>query len=191
TVQPEGSNFTLAIPLYGLGGRGLAANLMLYYNSRLWARRNVSGSEKVTWNPVVTALGPGYSLGFGRILTYGTSGSTKYVWVEPNGTLHYLGTGSSSTNGTYQTTDGSQITFVGCLANGGAHYFNDGTKITISVNNNRLLPTQIKDANGNYISMAYRYDSYCQTYAPMSLYYVTDTLGRVIDFNYTQFGYTC
>src|SRR5215510_7779541 len=34
-VMP-GSNFELGIPLVNLGGRGLAANLNLYYNSNTW-----------------------------------------------------------------------------------------------------------------------------------------------------------
>jgi hypothetical protein len=36
-VLPEGSNFNFAVPLIGLGGRGIGANLKLYYNSRVWS----------------------------------------------------------------------------------------------------------------------------------------------------------
>ncbi|PYT07306.1 MAG: hypothetical protein DMF60_07380, partial [Acidobacteria bacterium] len=37
-VLPEGSNFNFAVPLIATGGRGIGANLMLYYNSRVWSR---------------------------------------------------------------------------------------------------------------------------------------------------------
>ncbi len=33
-------------------------------------------------------------------------------------------------------------------------FYNDGTKVTIGKVNNRLLPTQITDTNGNYLSRA-------------------------------------
>src|SRR6266567_2515430 len=39
-VLPEGSNFNFAVPLIGLGGRGIGANLTLYYNSRVWSRQD-------------------------------------------------------------------------------------------------------------------------------------------------------
>jgi RHS repeat-associated protein len=184
-VVPESNNFTMAIPLYSLGGRGLGASLTLQYNSRVWSRRLDGSTEKVTWNATPGSRFAGYSLGFGRILTYGTSGSTKYIWIEPNGTRHYLGSGAASTTGTYQSTDGSLTTYVGNATSGGHLYFNDGTKVTITLTNNRLLPTKITDTNGNYISMSYKWDTSTEFYAPMSLYTVTDTLGRIILCNYT------
>jgi hypothetical protein len=52
---------------------------------------------------------------------------------------------------------------------------------TIGKVNNRLLPTQITDTNGNYIQIAYRWES---NFPPMAINYIVDTLGRVIQFNY-------
>jgi len=179
-VQPEGSNFNMAIPIYGLGGRGIGTSLVLYYNSRVWSRHG----NAVTFNAVNTWPYAGFSLGFGRIFTYGTSGSTKYVWISPDGTRHYLGTGSSTTTATYETSDGSHITFVGRKSTGGSLYFNDGTKVTISVVNDRLLPTKIRDSNGNYIQITYK--TYSSMFFPwrQAIDYVTDTFGRLLQFNY-------
>jgi len=88
TVQPESSNFDLAIPLVGLGGRGLAANLTLYYNSRVWGRHG----NAVTFDPVASWPTPGFSLGFGRIVPYELNwGAGKLLLIEPDGTRRYLG----------------------------------------------------------------------------------------------------
>ncbi len=184
-ILPEGSNYSLAILIYSFGGRGFSSDLTLYYNSRIWSRRNDAGVEKVAWNAGAGWPSPGYSLGFGRIVVYGPSNNTKYVWVEPNGTRHYLGSGDASTTGTYETTDGTHITFVGSAANGGSLNFNDGTKVAITVTNNRLLPTQIRDRNGNYITISYQSAKGGVPYAPTAINFVTDTLGRAVSFNYT------
>jgi RHS repeat-associated protein len=65
----------------------------------------------------------------------------------------------------------------------GTLYYNDGTAVTISKVNNRLLPTQITDSNGNYIQIAYHWET---NFPPMAINYIVDTLGRVISFNYGQ-----
>lgn len=75
--------------------------------------------------------------------------------------------------------------------------FNDGTKISISVINNRLLPWRITDSNGNFITVTYK-SFYCDTgceycacpiyYPPLTLDYVTDTMGRVIQFSYDSYN---
>ena len=65
-VLPEGSNFNFEAPIISLGGRGVGASLMLNYNSRLWSRR----SNNMAYNAIVGWPAPGFSLGFGRIVTY-------------------------------------------------------------------------------------------------------------------------
>ncbi|MEW6130395.1 MAG: RHS repeat-associated core domain-containing protein [Acidobacteriota bacterium] len=182
-VQPEGSNFNMAMPLYGLSGRGLGASLTLFYNSRIWSRHG----SAITFNAVNSSPSPGFSLNFGRILTYGSGASAKYVLIDPDGTRHYLGTGSDTTSTTYQTTDGTHITFVGSKSAGGKLYFNNGTAVTISVTNNRLLPTKIKDANGNYVSIGYKtYNGSApnQFLWRQAIDYLTDSMGRYLQFNY-------
>jgi RHS repeat-associated protein len=186
TVLPEQNNFNLAIPIYGLSGRGLGAGLTLHYNSRVWSKHGTA----ITYNPINGWPFVGFSLGFGRIFTYGSGANTKYVLVDPDGTRHYLGTGSDTTTGTYQTSDGGHVTFVGSKSAGGSLYSNDGTKVTISVINNLLLPTRIQDSNGNYVDIAYK--QYGSGYPAFpwrqALWYVTDTLGRILQFDYDSCG---
>jgi RHS repeat-associated protein len=196
TVLPEGSNFSFAAPITSLGGRGLGANLALYYNSRLWSRR----SNSMAYNGVVGWPSPGFSLGFGRIVTYdvtpGDNPTCKYMLIDPDGTRHYLGSGSWAGSGydlggPFESNDGSHIVYTGNGSHGGYLYYPDGTSVYFSVVNNRLLPTTISDRNGNYVQVAYKPDCvqtdqgmYCQVFAPMAIDYITDTLGRVIQFNY-------
>jgi RHS repeat-associated protein len=190
-VMPESNNFAMAIPLIDLSGRGLSAGLTLSYNSRVWFRHG----SAITFDAVESRPSPGFSLGFGRLLTYGSSNALKYLWVSADGTRHYLGQGGSAAQSvTLQTNDGTRLTFVGTAAYGGTLYSNDGSKINISVINNRLLPWSISDRNGNYISIAYRQTacdpncSPCSSCSPLyptlMLDYITDTLGRVIQCNY-------
>ena len=179
-VLPEGSNFNFAVPLIGLGGRGIGASLTLYGNTRVWSRHG----NAVTFSAVGGFPFAGFSLGFGRILTYGPSSSTRLVLVDPDGTPHYLGAGDAYTSATYQTTDGTHITFVGSAAYGGTLYLNDGTQVSITVYNNRLVPGQIKDSNGNYVGISYKYG----VALPLAIDFVTDTKGRQILFNYDGSG---
>jgi RHS repeat-associated protein len=186
------SNFELAIPIVNLGGRGLTASLNLYYNSDLWGAYQGQSSTVFVFDPIESWPSPGFSLGFGRIILYNqlTDGtgqvSYDYMLIEPNGTRHNLGRGNNNTTNTLRTTDGSQITYVGNEL-GGNLFYKDGTKVTIELVNNRRLPTRITDTNGNYIQIAYKWEA---GYAPMAINYITDTLGRIIQFNYEGVGST-
>ena len=122
SVLPEGSNHSFAVPIVNLGGRGLATNLTLYYNSRIWARHGNS----ITFGPVASWPAPGFSLSFGRLLTYGSSSALKYLYVAPDGTRHFLGTGgTASQTVTLRTTDGTQITYTGNATTGGTLFYTD------------------------------------------------------------------
>ena len=165
-VMPQ-TNFELPISLVSLGGRGLGTSLMAYYNSNTWGAYfdPVRNGTVFVFDPIQSWPGPGFSLGFGRIVYYnGYTDANQVSWhsfmlIEPNGTRHNLGTGTDYGTNTLQTTDGSHITYVGNAANGGTLYYNDGTAATIGKVNNRLLPTQITDTNGNYIQVAYKWET--------------------------------
>ncbi|MEW6213075.1 MAG: hypothetical protein AB1631_32430, partial [Acidobacteriota bacterium] len=198
-VMPSGSNFNMAIPIIGLGGRGLGAGVTLFYNSRIWSRH----SNAVTFDPVASWPSPGFSLGFGRIVTYAHEYSgivlyrAKYMLVEADGTRRYLGQ-SSWNYGAYisgQTTDGTHISFSGSI-NSMTLSYNDGTKVYYYRTNNRLLPDRIQDANGNYVQITYRVPVYDENQTllnpplcpALAIDYITDTLGRRIQFNYDANG---
>src|SRR6185369_16043864 len=96
----------------------------------------------------------------------------------------------------YQTSDGSHIRFTGNARYGGGLTYKDGTSVTITPVNNRLVPTQIFDMNGNLIDIAYKPDCYtdqsgthCGVFPSASIDYITDTLGRLIQFQYDSSGY--
>jgi YD repeat-containing protein len=177
-----GSNFELPIPIVSLGGRGLATSLMLYYNSSVWGTYfdPVGNTNVYAFDPIQSWPSPGFSLGFGRITYTNTGSGYRYTLIDPNGTRHDLGIGSDTGTNTLQTSDGSHITYAG-NALGGTLYFNDGTAVTIGKVNNRLLPTQITDTNGNYVQIAYHWET---NFPPMAINYIVDTLGRVIQFHY-------
>lgn len=179
-VLPEGSNFNFAVPLLNLGGRGLGANLTLYGNTRVWSRHGTA----VTFAAAGGFPFAGFSMGFGRMLTYGPSNNTSFVWLEPDGTPHSLGSCDVSTFATLQTTDGTHITFVKSASYSGTLYYGDGTQITITSYNNRSVATQIKDSNGNYVGITYKYGAQ----SPLAIDHVTDTEGRQIQFNYNGSG---
>jgi RHS repeat-associated protein len=189
-VMPQ-TNFELPISLVSLGGRGLGTSLMAYYNSNTWGAYfdPVRNGTVFVFDPIQSWPGPGFSLGFGRIVYYnGYTDANQVSWhsfmlIEPNGTRHNLGIGTDYGTNTLQTTDGSHITYVGNAANGGTLYYNDGTAATIGKVNNRLLPTQITDTNGNYIQIAYKWET---NFPGIAINYIVDTLGRVIQFNYGQ-----
>ncbi len=189
-VLPQ-TNFNMGIPLVSLGGRGLAANLALYYNSNVWGGRFDSGTNTTyyTFDPIQSWPSPGFTLGFGRIAYYDWqydptySGTYALMLIDPDGTRHLLGRVAQSNATTVQTTDGTHITYIGSVTGGGTLYFQNGMKVTIGFVNNRLLPTQIIESNGNYIQIAYKLSS--MGFSPLAIDSVTDTLGRVIQFNYS------
>jgi hypothetical protein len=153
TVLPESNNFNMAIPIVGLGGRGLAPSLTLYYNSRVWFKHG----NAITFDALESRPSPGFSLGFGRPVTYGPSNALKYLWIDSDGTRHYLGQGgSASQDVTLNSNDGSHLTYVGNAAYYGTLYGNDGSSVGIGVVNNRMLPYRLTDNNGNYITIAYK-----------------------------------
>jgi len=186
SVLPEGSNFNFVVPLVSAKGRGIDTDLALHCNSRVWSRHG----NAVTFDPVTSWPSPGFSLGFGRIVTYNVQSTTcRYMLVDANGTRRYLGQGNISGSNTLQTSDGSHITYLGD-SNGGSLYYNNGLTVTYSNMNNRLLPTRIVERNGNFIQIAYKsavdYDGYPTVYPPAALDYVIDTLGRGISFGYDE-----
>jgi hypothetical protein len=191
TVLPESNNFNMAIPIVSLGGRGVGASLTLYYNSRVWSKHG----SAITFDAIESRPSPGFSLGFGRLVTYGPSNALRYLWIDADGTRHYLGQGgSASQDVTLHSNDGSHLTYVGNAAYYGTLYGNDGSGLSISVVNNRMLPSCITDSNGNYITIAYKHtacDPNCSPcyacdpfYPTLMLDYVTDTMGRIIQCNY-------
>jgi RHS repeat-associated protein len=186
-VLPEGSNFEFSVPIESLPGRGVPLGMALAYNSRLWSKHG----SAITFNAVNTWPYVGFTLSFGRVVTYGPSNALKYVLIDSDGTRRFLGTGGTAgQNVTLQTNDGSHITYVGNATSGGTIYYNNGISKTVFLVNNRLMVVGVNDSNGNFISISYATQGLpsCQSGLgfqwKQAIAYVTDTLGRVINFNY-------
>jgi RHS repeat-associated protein len=184
-------NFQFAAPVASFAGRaGLDVNLALAYNSRLWSK---SGSY-INYDSDKGFPGPGWSLGFGKMMRMGGTGGC--MLVTPDGTRHsYNGTNSTYSSGSYysnsytgHTTDNSFVDYscsyssstYGTSLSGSATLSN-GTIVTYSSPTgvyDQIFPTQITDAQGNYITI-----TYVNNQGP-NIQTVTDTLGRVITFDY-------
>ncbi len=183
-------NFQLSAPVAALPGRGIDLGLSLNYNSRVWSKAgNVMSFDAEKGFPA-----PGWNLGFGKMMFLGTSGGC--ILIDADGTNRgYTGTISnynytnySSTSFTGHTTDGSFIdyscsvsTYNGVTSMSGSSSLPSGTKVDYyanSTNGKQAFPTRIADAQGNFISVAYRNNR-----GP-EIQTVIDTMGRAVTFNY-------
>lgn len=181
-------NFQFSAPLIGLDGRGIDANLALHYNSRIWHK---SGSDM--YFDIDGDYIPGWTFGFGRIVTAGNG----YMLIDADGTRHSYGGNPwsySAPNTSLQGFDGYTMdgTFINYWARGyrpqyGSYILDawaklpNGTKIIYGASANlSAYPTQITDANGNYITI-----TYINNQGPQ-IDTITDTLGRQIKFKYVD-----
>ncbi|MFN7928342.1 MAG: RHS repeat-associated core domain-containing protein [Blastocatellia bacterium] len=181
-------NFQFSAPITGLDGRGIDLNLVLNYNSRIWHK---SGSDM--YFDIDGDYIPGWTFGFGRIVTAGNG----YMLIEADGTRHSYGGNPwsySAPNTSLQgfdgyTKDGSYINYWarGYRPQYGSYILDawaklpNGTKIIYGASANLgAYPTQITDANGNYITI-----TYVNNQGPQ-IDTITDTLGRQIKFKYVD-----
>jgi RHS repeat-associated protein len=177
-------NFQLSAPVISLPGRGIDLALNLNYNSHLW---NKSGSE-LTYDIDRGFPAPGWSLGFGKIMDMGNNGGS--MLVDADGTHHsYTGELSGGSNNNFtdfvgHTTNGKFIDYAStrdpaASITGAWAYFANGTYILYGAKGDgAVYPTYLRDAQGNYITVTYRNNQ-----GP-AIETITDTLGRVINFNY-------
>lgn len=190
-------NYLFTAPVLSLSGRGVGVDLALSYNSRLW---NKDGSI-MTFNFNKGWPAAGWTLGYGRIVknydntAQGNATGTgignnpgNRLLIQPDGSRIHLQANYISAENQYEwdTTDG---TFIHMNDHGRLRY-PDGTNIQYSEPNGRLVPTSIKDKNGDSITIAYRTKDANFPYR-WAIDFITDTLGRIIQFKYYgDAGYT-
>ncbi|MEK7830863.1 MAG: hypothetical protein AAB401_07245, partial [Acidobacteriota bacterium] len=195
SVNLGSQNFSFTAPVLSLNGRaGLGVSLAMTYNSKVWNLD--SANSKMFFNADKGYPGPGWRLGFGVIqgkpgtggatvpYTNSVSGKNSYIYISPDGSRHDLA--YNSTTGLYESYDSSYMDF------------NDGTtKVLRMMNGTRItfgtsydyqyLPTEIKDRNGNKITItnaAIVNGDGVGSNNDVTIDYVTDTMGRKIDFYY-------
>lgn len=181
-IETNGNkNFTFALPVAGLPGRGINAAVSLVYNSAVWNKSTApsTGSTWMTYDVDSSWPATGWRMTLGQIENQGSAG---YTLIDADGTRHALSLTSTSH---YDTTDGTFIHYHGGSTSGTLSY-PDGTIATYGAGGGgyRLYPTQIKDRNGNYISISYAGTNG----AGPKISSITDTLGRYIAFYYASNG---
>ena len=162
-----------SVSLLSLPGRnGLDLGLALSYSSMVWTH----SGPYFYFDEDNGFPSPGFRLGFPTVQrkTFDAqTGKNAYLLITSAGHRVELRQTASST--VYEAADSSYLQLT---ETGGTLLVRstDGTQLIFAEANNEYRCTQIKDRNGNYISVNYN--------AQGQITNITDTLGRVITFNY-------
>jgi YD repeat-containing protein len=164
---------TWSLPLISLPGRsGLDLGLALSYSSQVWTK----SGPYIYFDEDNGMPSPGFRLGFPTI--------QRPVFNSQTNTLSYLVITSSGrrvelrqvgTSNVYEAADSSYLQ----LTDNGSTLLlrsTDGTQLTYQQANHVYHCIQVKDRNGNYLSVSIGTLGQITT--------ITDTLGRVLTFNY-------
>jgi YD repeat-containing protein len=177
--DPLSRNFNWSVGLVGLSGRaGLDLGLSLAYNSLVWTK---SGSY-IAFDNDRGFPSPGFRLGFPVIQpAYNNSevGKQAFLLITPDGShteLRQVGTSSF-----YESADSSHLLLDASDGNTMILRTTDGTQLSYAWQGSDFQCTQIKDRNGNFISINYTGFGRIDT--------VVDTLARTIKFNYDGSNY--
>ena len=164
---------TWTVPLLSLPGRaGLDLGLTLSYSSMVWTR----SGPYIYFDEDNGFPSPGFRLGFPtvqrKVFDVQTA-KNAYLLISGNGQrveLRQVGTSNI-----YDAADSSYLR----LTEDGAVlrvHSTDGTRLSFTEANGEYRCTELKDRNGNYMTVSYNALGQINT--------ITDTLGRVITFNY-------
>src|SRR6266540_3444959 len=197
STQLGSDNYQFNVPVVSVGGRGVSASIGMTLNSRVWNTDN----GKLTFNYVGAYPGPGWSMGFGKIIRNYNATAT--------GDKSGIGSGNSPGDYLLVTGDGTRIRLAAKYDTAAGHWFHesddgsflkfnptsgemlypDGVRMIYGVVNGCLLPTAMLGANGDAITMSYR--DYCEGASCVRVFRhrtalsaVRDTLGRYVTFHY-------
>ncbi|HLM59867.1 MAG TPA: VCBS repeat-containing protein, partial [Pyrinomonadaceae bacterium] len=185
-------NFGWGKTLVSLPGRaGLDAGFGISYNSLVWTKEPASNT--MVFDADSANVSPGFRFGFPTIEPSYYNALTQkfsYMMVTPSGGRVEFRQDAAS--GLYETADSTyaQLKVNAPLMSGGGHQQTSSTEtvtLTVTTTDGTMMDyswkagayrlNQIKDRNGNFITIVYD-DQYGL------LQSVTDTLGRVINVNY-------
>ncbi len=172
-------NFSWGTSLASLPGRsGLNADIGISYNSLVWTKVG----NAMVFDSDYSNASPGFRLGFAEIepIYYDDAkGVWAYMMVTPSGSRVQFR--QTTVSNVYETADSSYTQLV---VNGAASpndpvenltikvTTTDGTQMTYAWILGAYRCTEIKDRNGNKITIGYDYNGSLQT--------ITDTLGRIL-----------
>lgn len=165
-------NYNWTMPMVSLEGRsGLDLGLSFVYNSLVWTRTESS----IKFNADNGFPGPGFRLGFPVITPQffnPQTGKNAYLVIMPSGERVELRQVSENT---YESADSSylQLTVSGSVL---AVKTTNGTRLSFTLAGGEYHCTEIKDRNGNFITINNDTQGRINT--------ITDTVGRVLTFNY-------
>ena len=173
-IDLRSGNYNWSLPLVSLPGRaGLDLGLALTYNSRVWTK---SGSS-IMFDADHGTPSPGFRLGFPVIQPrYFNSQIQKnaYLMVTPSGARVELRQTAAAAS-VYESADSSYLQ----LTESGTSLVlrpTDGSQMIFIWQNGEYQCVEVKDRNGNYLTVAYDALGQLQT--------VRDTLAREINFVY-------
>ncbi|HXM98107.1 MAG TPA: RHS repeat-associated core domain-containing protein [Candidatus Dormibacteraeota bacterium] len=162
----------------GLRGRaGLDLSLTISYNSKAW----IKNGNTIYFDGDKGWPSAGWRLGFGRIdgVYAGTDGYNHYYLTLSDGSIHDLR--YNGADSLYESIDSTYFDFndsTGILRQ------RDGTQFTFALiggTGGYVLPIQVKDRNGNYITINY-------SGTGQNISSIVDTVGRTISFTYNGDG---
>jgi YD repeat-containing protein len=170
--QVQARDCEFGIPLLSLPGRaGLDLGLRVSYSSLVWTQ----SGPYVYFNPDNEGMSPGFTIGFpsiqGRVFDAQT-GRNIYLLIAGG---HRIELRQSGTSNVYESYDSSYLQLVD-YGSGLTLKTTDGTQIGYGSFANGWQATAIEDRNGNVLTI--------NNYWWGEIANITDTLGRVLNFNY-------
>ena len=167
-------NYNWSLPVVNLSGRaGLNLNLALTYNSLVWVKSGTS----ITFDADHGFPGPGFRLGFAAVQPRyfdPVVGVNAYLLIMPSG--QRIEVRQMGTTNIYESGDSSHIQIVDNGAAGLTVRTPGGTQMTYQFALGEFRCVEVKDRNGNFITVTYNSFGHIST--------IVDTLGRTISFNY-------
>ena len=174
--NPLSRNYNWNVPLVGLPGRSeLDLGLSLAYNSLVWTKKG----SYISFDDDMGFPSPGFRLGFPVIQSvYYDVPSAKYAYllITPNGERVELRQVGMST--LYESVDSSHLLLDSTTM---ILRTTAGTRLSYVWQGSDYQCTEIKDRNGNYITINYTEFGKIDT--------IVDTLNRTINFNYDSSNY--
>jgi YD repeat-containing protein len=165
-------NYNWSVPLLGLPGRaGMNLGLSLSYNSLVWTK----SGPYIYFDEDNGPVSPGFRADFpsiqGRYFNAAIGQNAYLLMTSSGGRVELRQVGTTNV---YESADSSylQLTDNGNLI----LKTTDGTQLTYAWSNNEYRCTEVKDRNGNFITINRNGFGQIAT--------IIDTLGRTITFNY-------